>query len=474
MITAEDTTLLDAGGLVLAEIENRTPDPHEDDRPTRTWPRTIAVSSLLTTAFFVALVVPLMAAEPKGIAVLACFGLAAVGVVIGRLSLDSRIVKDRGQVTPRALLALLPPTILAVGAVDGGALLVGERPTLLAALAGGAAVGLVLLMAEVMRAAEVRFFRASRRVVLVSSKQQARDVAREIGKRQNMELVGAIDTDMLGVRGLSVDRLASFFEGRNATTLVLSSTAAHFSEVVEAASRFNLCGGRVRDLSGFYERHFGKIPLEDLTPMWFLFDVAEIHRARPYGFVKRAAELLIAVVLLVLLSPVIVAVAVAIRAGGGGPILFRQQRVGLHGKRFEMLKFRTMRPVAGEGEGGWASQHRQRVTSVGQVLRRSRLDELPQLITVLRGDMSLVGPRPEQVGLVEKLSESIRFYDARHTVRPGLTGWAQINSGYSGSEAGTLVKLQYDFYYIRKQTLRLDLLILLRTFNAVVAGSGSD
>ena len=210
----------------------------------------------------------------------------------------------------------------------------------------------------------------------------------------------------------------------------------------------------------------------ELTASWFLFDIAEIHRPGGYGVVKRALDAVISLTVLVVCAPVLLVIALAVRLSGPGPILFRQQRIGKDGAPFTMVKFRTMRPADEEGEPGWGGDHAFRVTSVGRRLRRFRLDELPQLWTILRGDMSLVGPRPEQVALVDGLRASIDYYDARHAVRPGLTGWAQVHAGYAGSQQGTVEKLQFDFYYIRHQSLRLDALVLLRTLSAVLRERG--
>jgi lipopolysaccharide/colanic/teichoic acid biosynthesis glycosyltransferase len=174
--------------------------------------------------------------------------------------------------------------------------------------------------------------------------------------------------------------------------------------------------------------------------------------------VKRAVETVFAAALLLLAAPLLPVIAVAIKASGIGPVLFRQERVGKDGRRFRLTKFRTMR----QDPGG-----REPVPPVGRILRRFRFDELPQLWDVVRGKLSLVGPRPEQPRIVEQLQESIEFYAFRHRVRPGLTGWAQVNQVDEMPE-----KLQYDFYYVKNQGLLLDLMIIAWTVRTILSGAG--
>jgi lipopolysaccharide/colanic/teichoic acid biosynthesis glycosyltransferase len=229
----------------------------------------------------------------------------------------------------------------------------------------------------------------------------------------------------------------------------------HDDDLVAVASDLNMRGRRIRILGQFYEEEFAKVPLTELTAAWFLFDVAEIHSPRAYGVVKRAVETVIAAALLVVALPLLPILVVAIKLSGIGPVLFRQERIGKDGKPFRLTKFRTMRP--GTVQIPW----------VGRVLRRFRLDELPQLWDVVRGKLSLVGPRPEQPGIVELLQESLEFYSYRHRVRPGLTGWAQVNHVNDMPE-----KLQYDFYYVKNQGLLLDLMIIAWTVRTILSGAG--
>jgi lipopolysaccharide/colanic/teichoic acid biosynthesis glycosyltransferase len=169
-------------------------------------------------------------------------------------------------------------------------------------------------------------------------------------------------------------------------------------------------------------------------------------------------------------------VAIANRFGNRGPLFFSQPRVGKDGRVFTIHKFRTMTPMAAtksdDGQAAWTTEDDPRITPVGRFLRRTHLDELPQMVNVLRGELSIVGPRPEQPHYVDELRDKIPFYDVRHLVRPGLTGWAQVKQGYAADESDALEKLQYDFYYLRRQDLGLDVRIIWRTARGVVAGHG--
>jgi lipopolysaccharide/colanic/teichoic acid biosynthesis glycosyltransferase len=221
----------------------------------------------------------------------------------------------------------------------------------------------------------------------------------------------------------------------------------------------------VRDLLGYYEAEFEKVPLTELTPAWFLFERPDQHRRAVSAGARRGIVMLAAACLLLVALPLTALLVLVIRLTSAGPAIFRQQRVGRDGALFTLVKLRTMTVAA--DNGAWATDQAHRITPLGRVLRRYRLDELPQLWNVLRGELALVGPRPEQVPIVERLEQQIPFYGVRHRVRPGLTGWAQVNLGYSGSLEGTRAKLQRDLYYVKHRSLRLDLLILWLTLKAV-------
>jgi exopolysaccharide biosynthesis polyprenyl glycosylphosphotransferase len=222
----------------------------------------------------------------------------------------------------------------------------------------------------------------------------------------------------------------------------------------------------VIDLPEFHERRFGSVPLAEIDPGWFT-RLAGRHY-RPLGsFAKRSFDVAVSLPALIFFAPLVAFFSVLIRRDGG-PALFRQERVGLGGEPFRIYKLRTMtHDPARENE--WTDPNDLRVTRLGKFLRRSHLDEAPQLWNIVRGDMSLVGPRPEQLPYVEMLSEQIPFYGQRHLVKPGLTGWAQVRVGYAGSFEGTALKLCNDLYYVKHHSLSLDLTILFETFRTLVA-----
>jgi sugar transferase (PEP-CTERM system associated) len=234
-----------------------------------------------------------------------------------------------------------------------------------------------------------------------------------------------------------------------------------------------LRGISVVDLSGFYEREHGQVPVHSLKSSWLIYGKGFAQDPVRTG-VKRAVDVLGALVLLALAAPVMLLAALAIALEGRGPVLYTQERVGRGGRGFECIKFRSMRVDAeGDGVPRWASKSDPRVTRVGRFLRRTRIDELPQLFNVLRGEMSLVGPRPERPAFVQQLAETIPYYDVRHSVKPGVTGWAQVRYSYGASVEDATRKLQYDLYYVKNHSLFLDVLILVETVRVVLFGEGA-
>ncbi|MBL8659728.1 MAG: exopolysaccharide biosynthesis polyprenyl glycosylphosphotransferase [Rhodospirillales bacterium] len=231
-------------------------------------------------------------------------------------------------------------------------------------------------------------------------------------------------------------------------------------------------GLRVVVFADFWERETGRIDLQSLHPAWLLFGPALSGNARSL-LTKRAGDVVFASLMLLLTSWVFCLVAALVKTTSRGPAIYRQERVGLNGRTFTLLKFRSMRVDAEHGSGPtWARPDDPRVTPVGAFLRKTRLDELPQLWNILRGDMSLVGPRPERVHFVELLSRSLPFYGLRHAMKPGLTGWAQVNNGYAASVDESAEKLSYDLFYIRHSSVLFDLFIAARTLRVVLKRTG--
>jgi sugar transferase (PEP-CTERM system associated) len=231
-------------------------------------------------------------------------------------------------------------------------------------------------------------------------------------------------------------------------------------------------GLEVVDGHRLYEMECGRLSVDELKPSFLIFS-SGFKRKPVIMLLKRIGELLVALLGLVVLAPLLGLIALLIKMDSSGPVLYRQTRVGLHGYPYVLLKFRSMRSDA-EAEGiQWATVGDPRVTKIGAWLRQLRLDELPQLWNVVKGDMSLVGPRPERPHFVQDLRKHIPYYDLRHTVRPGVTGWAQTRFQYAGSLEDSHIKLQYDLYYVKNLSLWLDLRILCRTIGVLLRGEGA-
>lgn len=235
-----------------------------------------------------------------------------------------------------------------------------------------------------------------------------------------------------------------------------------------------LSGVLVLDMSSHFERMLGQIRLDALRAGWLIFgDGFRQNTGRTV--VKRIFDIVVATLLLIVFSPLMLITALAILIEDGPPILYRQERVGLNGRLFNVIKFRSMKKDAEkDGTPRWASKNDTRVTRVGRIIRKLRIDELPQLFSVLKGDMSMVGPRPERAYFVDQLTKEIPFYAVRHSVKPGVTGWAQVRYHYGSSVDDAAQKLQYDLYYVKNHTLLLDLVILFETVGVVVGGKGAQ
>ncbi len=234
-----------------------------------------------------------------------------------------------------------------------------------------------------------------------------------------------------------------------------------------------LAGIAVVELFTFLERETGKVNVELVNPSWLIFSDALVIPTR-LKVLTRVVDLAVAIPLVVLALPVMAIIALAILIDDGRPVLYRQTRVGLMGKHFTLSKFRSMvRNAEAGGTPQWAQKGDSRVTRFGSILRKSRLDELPQLFNVLVGSMSLVGPRPERPEFVERLATQIPYYLGRHVVKPGITGWAQLSYPYGASDQDALEKLQYDLYYIKHKSAVFDLMVLLQTAEVVLWGKGA-
>ena len=233
-------------------------------------------------------------------------------------------------------------------------------------------------------------------------------------------------------------------------------------------------GVKVEEATSWLEKISGKIEVENLNPSWLVFSEG-FRRSPMFVFVRRVLSIFISLIGLLLTLPLLPFIMLAIRLDSKGPVFYTQTRVGKGGKLFKVVKFRTMRQDAESGTGAqWAANNDPRVTRVGKFLRTSRLDEIPQLWCVLKGDMAFVGPRPERPEFIEELSKKIPYYGVRHMVRPGVTGWAQVKYKYGSTIEDAREKLQYDLFYIKNASIGLDLLIMFQTVKIVLLGRGAQ
>jgi lipopolysaccharide/colanic/teichoic acid biosynthesis glycosyltransferase len=292
----------------------------------------------------------------------------------------------------------------------------------------------------------------------------------ELAPERPASLVGSLEVADAGPgSGRALVELAA---AEGATVVVLDRDAQVDESIVAQAAALHVQGVRIRTLSLFYEEWLAKLPLSELERVSLMFDIGEVHRSR-YLRVRRLFDVAVAVPGVLLLALLLPVVLVANVVGNRGPVFYRQARVGKGGQLFEILKLRTMWAAAdGDQPSEWTSEDDPRITPVGRLLRRTHVDELPQVVNILRGDLAVVGPRPEQPRYVEELSEKLPFYDLRHLVRPGLTGWAQVKYGYAGDETDALQKLQYEFFYLRHQRLSFDVRIVGRTLRSVLGLDG--
>jgi sugar transferase (PEP-CTERM system associated) len=270
------------------------------------------------------------------------------------------------------------------------------------------------------------------------------------------------------------DDLRDFVLANDVDEVVVAMDDRRRGLPVEQLLNCRLAGVPVTDVLTFVERESGKVELSMLYPSWLIFS-EDINPRGLSRMATRLFDILAALMLLLATAPLMLLTALAIwlESGFKGSVMYSQERVGLEGVPFTLYKFRSMRPDAEKDGAQWATDNDPRVTRVGNIIRKTRLDELPQLFNVLKGEMSFVGPRPERPEFVEQLSAKIPYYRERHCVKPGITGWAQLCYPYGASEQDALEKLQYDLYYVKNKTVLFDLIILLQTAEVVLWRKGS-
>jgi sugar transferase (PEP-CTERM system associated) len=319
------------------------------------------------------------------------------------------------------------------------------------------------------------------RVLILGTGHIARMLAQQIGTQQDFayRLVGFVEDnddapivrqhDILG----TAPDISRIVAERRVDRIVVGLSDRRGRLPIEQLLRAKLSGVRVEDATTTYERLTGKILIDDLKPSWLIFSDG-FRASRLTRFVKRVLDLSLSMIGFVLAAPLMVLTAIAIKLDSPGPILYSQDRIGENGRVFIVYKFRSMRTDAErDGTPIWAREKDERVTRAGRIIRLTRLDELPQLWNVMRGDMSFVGPRPERPFFVEQLAQEIPFYSQRHAVKPGITGWAQVKYQYGSTVDDAIEKLRYDLYYIKHLSIVFDLTIVLDTVKVILFGKGA-
>ncbi len=346
------------------------------------------------------------------------------------------------------------------------------------------AMGLVILLLVTSRALLMRLVGSDlfrRRILVLGAGPRARriaDLAQQPGR--SFVIAGHVamqdgEQDIAdAVPRSAISSLSAHAEMLAASEVVLAIEERRNSLPVSELLRVKTTGVQVIDIAGFIERETGRVDLATTNPSSLIFSDGFSAGQRISRVIKRTFDIVVSSLLLALVWPVLLVTAVAIKLEGKGPIVYRQTRVGRYGAEYEVLKLRSMRTDAeAPGKAVWAAENDPRVTRVGRIIRKLRIDEIPQCWCILRGDMSFVGPRPERPCFVRQLIEDLPFYDERHMVKPGLTGWAQVNYPYGASIDDARAKLEYDLYYAKNYSPFLDILILLQTVRVVLWPTGA-
>lgn len=395
------------------------------------------------------------------------YDLKSIG---SRFELFVRLLKALGMASfvLAALYLLVPQTRFGSGIAETSAL----------------AVVLIVLLWRLFVERLSRAYTAAENILVVGAGPTAQTLVRQVRSRsdlsiQMMGLVSenGVEAGTATILGLPyLGRLEALGEIANKTKpdrIVIALEDRRGRMPVSPLLRLRLRGVPIEEASSLGEKLTGRIPLDSIRPSSLIFSDVLGRTSRSFLY-RRIVGAVSSLVGLVVLSPLMGLIAIVIKLDSPGAVLYRQDRVGLDGKIFEMLKFRSMKTGAESDTGPvWASENDPRITRAGRVLRKLRLDELPQLINILRGEMNLIGPRPERPHFVEMLRSQLPFYDVRHVMRPGVTGWAQVSYSYGASLDEAKQKLEYDIFYLKNMSLSLDLLVIFETFKIALFGRGA-
>lgn len=345
------------------------------------------------------------------------------------------------------------------------------------------AMGMAILVLVLDRLVLIGFLGSSafrRRVLVLGAGDRAQRL-RELGERPEsgfaiVAYIAMSEPERVVEEAIpreAIHDLGRFVENLGASEVVLALQERRNSLPLKDLLRMKTKGVHVNDFSSFMERETGRVDLDTVNPSWLIFSDGFSSGRMLSSAVKRVFDIVASLILLVATLPIILFFALLVKLDSKGPAFFKQERVGLYGETFELVKLRSMRIDAEKDGAKWAEENDPRITRIGRFIRKVRIDELPQAWNVLKGHMSFVGPRPEVPAFVESLEEEIPFYAERHMVKPGITGWAQINYPYGASTEDSRKKLEYDLYYAKNYTPFLDLVVLLQTVRVILWPEGS-
>ena len=423
----------------------------------------------------------LAAAGRVGVVWLPVFAFSAGHGSLSEAFLASTVLAFLWSLGLRGAFTAARSTFLAIGVIISSA--VGSAIGLVLATAASAWLPWIELSASELLQATVAIFvlsalweslthgsvAAEQRLLIVGADERGAEIIDQITSLHDSpyEVVGIVVDDEELFPG-ELERLPEIVRHHRPDLVVMLN---HRPETFDALLDVASAGFKVVGPPEFYEHAFGRVPVQLVSQSWFM-NVLHLYR-KPYTRVaKRLFDVAVAAIGLVLTAPLFPLLAWVV-SRTPGPVIFKQVRLGEGGVPFTIYKFRTMRQDAEAGGAVWAAERDPRITRTGAFMRKTRLDELPQLWNVLRGEMSIVGPRPERPEFMAELQEAVPFWSRRHLVKPGITGWAQVRRGYTADADGTAEKLAYDLWYLRHRSLVLDLAICVKTFTTLLTGSGA-